>query len=264
MNLQTNYFWKLPVSFTVALGFVLLYLQATAASNSAQQINKSSNSQLNNESKQERETLKLAIKNEDQYFLGEKVVVKFVLTNQTSEKQKVKDIKWRRFNLKMEGIFANDGTVPKTVKEINFDGNVIPIEDMNLKPGDRIPWARRVERPRDFLMLAENQEMSRDFDLTKFFEHLGQGEYVLTVKSPEGYEATAKFEVVYDKEKSAAVLAELLKSKSDAEQNWGVATLRRHDIQKLIELLTQMQALNDERLRQWATMIINDISKGRL
>ena len=93
---------------------------------------------------------------------------------------------------------------------------------------------------------------------------MGVGEYKLTIQVDDGKKVVREFEVYFDNEKTVPILGKMLAKDNDiGERNRAIAYLSRFNRPKLVKLLEDLARTGNDRQREFATQILEEIKAGR-
>ena len=93
---------------------------------------------------------------------------------------------------------------------------------------------------------------------------MGVGEYKLTIQGDDGKKVVREFEVYFDNEKTVPILGKMLANDNDiTERNRAIADLSRFNRPKFVSLLEDLARTGNDRQRQFATNMLEEIKAGR-
>lgn len=206
---------------------------------------------------------KLEVINSARYSLGETPNIKIAITNTSRSAQTVKEAEYEKFSLQMTGLFDGDSGLRSQTGV--YDGRWdFPKEPTRFPlPGEMHEWlALKMREPR-FVKLAPGESTTVELNLSKTFgSYLGVSKYKLEVKSERGQKIVKEFEVDFDDEKSAPLLAGLLKSEDDGERNWALINLVHRKRPALVGLLEEMAKAGNEKQRNFASEMLINVKAG--
>lgn len=200
--------------------------------------------------------LPFSIEAKERYYLGEKPLIKLVITNTSGSEQRVLKIEHRKYRVRGEGIF-NNGDGVRESKDFNFNGRYLVFKEPPCLPKQSCDWIDPLHSEPTYMTLKAGETTSVEVDLNNGFstDLFYPGKYKITAKTEDGEQETAaEFEVYFDEEKSTPILEQKLR-----EDGTGFYLLSRYNRVKLITVLEDMRQSNDKESHERANRFFDSL-----
>jgi hypothetical protein len=206
---------------------------------------------------------KVSVKAKERYSLGEAPTVTISVTNTDRSPRSLKEAEHRKFFFEVTGTFENDARQEK--KALVYDGSwdIPKASARPPQPNETQVWESPRKREPKYVTLLPGESTDLTLNLSDTFRsYLGVGKYLMAVKSEDGQRVVKDFEVYFDDEKSAPVLAKMLASDDTAERDWALYNLVHYSRPRLTALLEELARSGNEKQRDFAGGVLAQLSAG--